>query len=254
MYETEAKLFEGINAVIAEKYAKIKAGQSSTEEDVSDLDEKLPKGKQELDEKSRLDEHQEYNVVMNKDEFNSKISKLGLDPEKNGKDHLEALDKNGKMKAWWNGHTGVGYIHKSLCESKEDQMKALEIAIQTAVSRTKEHPDSSYHENIAFEVKKNGLDPFRSSTHQLLDQVVHNMTNGEFNCHGDYAQSCMGGNCVHKDNDSNEDESDSIQESFLEKKTEEYLKILTEKFGEGSEILKEAAAKLAKNDLDKETK
>ncbi|HET8685418.1 MAG TPA: hypothetical protein VFM18_01990, partial [Methanosarcina sp.] len=104
------RLFGGINAIIAEKYAKMKEGTS-----VSDTDQEALGDKEQLDEigcKKKMEESQDYHTFMQKDKWDDRIKSLNLSPSKNGKDHIEAKDHEGKVQGWWNGHTGIGYLHK----------------------------------------------------------------------------------------------------------------------------------------------
>jgi hypothetical protein len=123
------RLFGGVNGDIADIYTKMKTKlvESSTPVSVSDVDQKPKDGEEQLDEvgctnidkkleeTSIVQETQDYHTFMKREDFDNRVKELGLEAEKDGKDHLEIKDKAGDMKGWWNDHTGVGYIRKECC-------------------------------------------------------------------------------------------------------------------------------------------
>ncbi|HET8685546.1 MAG TPA: hypothetical protein VFM18_02640 [Methanosarcina sp.] len=131
------RLFGGINKIIAEQYAKMKEGTS-----VSDTDQKALGDKEQLDEvgcRKKMEESQDYKVFMKKDDWDSRVGNLHLNPSQNGKDHVEAKDEHGNVQGWWNGHTGVGYLHKDCCDhalSETNQLGNVEEGTQVSESIT----------------------------------------------------------------------------------------------------------------------
>lgn len=211
-------LFGGINKIIAEKYAKMHIKESDS---VSDLDQTPKEGETQLDETGCADkkieeateivqESQDYNTFLKREDFESKLNELGLKAEHNGKDHDEVKDNSGDLKGWWNGHTGVGYLRKDCCkpvtESIDQQQEptthtesgdltsdeSLKIAIQTAANRAKES-GTHYHDEIIKELGSLGMDPMRHSTHAKLDNAVSSMTNGKYTCHSDFGNDHVAG-------------------------------------------------------------
>lgn len=211
-------LFGGINKIIAEKYAKMHIKESDS---VSDLDQTPKEGETQLDETGCADkkieesteivqESQDYNTFLKREDFESKLNELGLKAEHNGKDHDEVKDNSGDLKGWWNGHTGVGYLRKDCCkpvtESIDGQQEqathtesgdltsdeSLKIAIQTAANRAKES-GTHYHDEIIRELGSLGMDPIRHATHAKLDNAVSSMTNGKYTCHSDFGNDHVAG-------------------------------------------------------------
>lgn len=143
------RLFGGINKIIAEKYAKMKEGTS-----VSDTDQKALGDKEQLDEvgcRKKMEESQDYKVFMKKDDWDSKVGNLHLNPAQNGKDHVEAKDEQGNVQGWWNGHTGVGYLHKDCCDhalSETNQLGNVEEGTQVSEEMQNEKPQEDTLNNF----------------------------------------------------------------------------------------------------------
>lgn len=143
------RLFGGINKIIAEKYAKMKEGTS-----VSDTDQKALGDKEQLDEvgcRKKMEESQDYKVFMKKDDWDSRVGNLHLNPAQNGKDHVEAKDEQGNVQGWWNGHTGVGYLHKDCCDhalSETNQLGNVEEGTQVREEMQNEKPQEDTLNNF----------------------------------------------------------------------------------------------------------
>lgn len=114
-------LFGGVNKIIAEKLKSVNEGCQSgltSESSVSDVVQKPKDDEEQLNEIGcdKMKESNDYKVFMSKNDWDSKIKDVGLDHHDNGVDHIEAKDTEGNIQGWWNGHTGVGYLHKHCCE------------------------------------------------------------------------------------------------------------------------------------------
>lgn len=70
-------------------------------------------------------ESNDYLPFMNRQAFEDAASKHSLSLVANDEHHTEALDAQGDLKGWWNGHTGVGYIRKDCgqCPLESNSLK-----------------------------------------------------------------------------------------------------------------------------------
>jgi len=248
------------------------------------LNEEFDSQLENIVESAVIQESQDYNTFLKREDFESKLNELGLKAEHNGKDHDEVKDNSGDLKGWWNGHTGVGYLRKDCCkpvtESIDQQQEptthtesgdltsdeSLKIAIQTAANRAKES-GTHYHDEIIKELGSLGMDPMRHSTHAKLDNAVSSMTNGKYTCHSDFGNDHVAGQL--KEDVTLETPvvesvlipTDKLEEAHLTPeltdKIEEYVNKLNpkmsefqDKYGDSAEsVMYGTATKLAKNDL-----
>lgn len=253
--ESQDRLFGGINSIIAEKFAKMKEGTS-----VSDTDQKALGDKEQLDEigcKKQMEESQDYHTFMKKEDWDSRVNHLHLSPAQNGKDHVEVKDQEGKVQGWWNGHTGVGYLHKDCCDSVlhetnnpanleeeafQPEKRKFDVSYKTADGEMRVDTHEKFSPAILF---RNYKDMEAEKGIKLVD-ITHD------------GKSVMGEASRPKLEIS---DPDPIHESHmtpeLQKKQEEYVMKLKknadsfkDKYGEDWEsVMYATATKLAKNDL-----
>lgn len=145
--DSSNRLFGGANAILIDKVKRIIEGchkDKMQDDSVSDLEQKA-KGKEELneiDDKSKLEESQDYIPFMKRDDWEDQVSKSSLKPSDGGNNRIEALDDSGNTQGWWNDHTGVGYIHKHCCEPTLQESRRLSgIAKERADRERKQYLD-----------------------------------------------------------------------------------------------------------------
>lgn len=190
------RLFGGLNQTIAEAYKSMKETSVSdpqkskdqlnekdkehvSAKDVEKVEKEIEKAVDSLKEgcsdkkmeeescnEKKIEESQDYETCMDKDTFIRRTKELGLKLEQEG-DHTIAKTVNDDMKAWWNDHTGVGYIRKDyinpLHEDKNSEEKDQKQIFLESLSEEEKSNYEALSEDAKISFHKNEFEKLEES-------------------------------------------------------------------------------------------